>query len=164
MYMSLFRNVCILVILCSCTKTCSVSRDKMSADEVLLAYLDIAFNMEEISQKNNLMSFTTGPLKVAIASANDETIKKAYLNERYKIERFDVLQREDQTPIETHLTYQLDYLDLKDSLSEKNAVRISTQNTVSVIREDGVWYIQDVLGSDTEFVFLGHHKPEIMAK
>jgi len=48
----------------------------MTADQVVEAYLNIAFNMESVEQKSLLLEYATGALKDAIAGATEETIKK----------------------------------------------------------------------------------------
>lgn len=143
--------VCISV---GCTSMCRKSREEMNAEEVVEAYLDLAFNMEDIAQKDNLMEFTTGSLKAAIAGATDETIIAAYIKQRYKLERFSIVERRDRTPRETEITYQIHYKELPEDGKEfKDAHLITTENTVSVIKEKKRWYIREVLGNKTTIDF-----------
>lgn len=133
--------------------TCSTSHQEMSAGEVVESYLYLALNMESIEQKQDLLRLTTGPLRAAIAGSSDATIKAAYLDLRYQLKSFAVLKRQDLTPRETRITYQLAYYELSDPENLSAAVELVTQNVVVVVREDGRWRIKDVLGSATSFDF-----------
>ena len=120
----------------------------MSAEEVVQAYLDTAFNMEKVEQKKDLMAYTIGPLKDAIAGATDETIKTAYIDKRYKLQRFALVDRRDRTPHETEITFQLSYKELPEGVSdEAQAVQIVA------VKDNGVWFIREVVGNRTSFDF-----------
>ena len=126
----------------------------MSAEEVVQAYLDTAFNMEKVEQKKDLMAYTIGPLKDAIAGATDETIKTAYIDKRYKLQRFALVDRRDRTPHETEITFQLSYKELPEGVSdEAQAVQIVTENKVVAVKDNGVWFIREVVGNRTSFDF-----------
>ncbi len=137
-----------------CTKMCSEDRRTMSAEQVLEAYLEIAFNMKEVQQKHLLMAYTTGSLKDSIAGANDATIKQAYIDPRYKLEQFSIIERKDQTPKETEITYLLKYKELPNAGADAaQSADVSTENTVGLIREKEGWYIQSVLGNKSSIEF-----------
>jgi len=139
--------------LVGCTRSCSPRKD-MTAEQVVEAYLNIALNMEKVEQKSLLLEYATGPLRDAIAGATDETIKTAYIDRRYQLKRFSLVSRKDHTPRETEVTYHLIYNELPEgSTDETRAVSVSTENTVELVREDSLWYIQNVIGSKTSFDF-----------
>ena len=126
----------------------------MRAVEVVEAYLQLAFNISDVSQKSDLMELTTGDLKAALAGTSDSVFQKAYVDRRYKLMSFSVLEKRDRTPRETEVTFQLNYREVaqaKTSISDQPTV--ITENTVSLIWENKLWKIRDVLGSRTSFDF-----------
>lgn len=142
------------LLLTGCTSMCSVNREEMTADQVVEAYLEVALNMSDIAQKAELLDFTTGKLKAAIAGASSEAIQKAYIDRNYSLKQYSLVERNDKTPRETEITYLLSYHELEDGKENTDeAPLVSTENTVAVIKEKGVWYIRDVLGNKTSIEF-----------
>ncbi|MBP6218459.1 MAG: hypothetical protein KA436_07730 [Oligoflexales bacterium] len=154
-----WKVLLLLTLLCGCQNKCSSSHSKMGPEEVVEAYLNIALNMNHVSQKYELMEYTTSNLKAALAGATDETIMEAYIDRQYKFERFSLVGREDITPRETQISFQLAYSELphdhekKPDGSEAEDTAITTENTVSLTRENGMWFISDVVGNKTAFDF-----------
>lgn len=151
-----WQSLMLLLLITGCQKMCAVSRSDMSPEQVVEAYLNLALNMSEVSQKYELMEFTSGQLKDAISGATDETIKKAYIERKYKLLRFSLVERKDLTPKESHITFQISY---KERLAENTqqtmdeAPQIMTENIVALNKEKGRWYIHDVLGNKTTVDF-----------
>src|SRR5690606_9347269 len=158
--------MCLAVIsIVGCTRSCGKTRGDMTPDQVVEAYLDIALNMSDVSERNVLMEYTTGNLKSAIEAASEETIRKAYIDRSYKIASYSVVERRDRTPRETEITFRLEYLDLGtgDGAKETEAPKVTTENTVSVIKEDGIWLIRDVMGNKTSIDFPVSEESQITA-
>ncbi len=81
-------------------------------------------------------------------------IRRSYLEKNYLLERYTVVERKDRTPRETEITFELAYKDLGSKTgSPENGVSITTENTVSVVRNEGRWLIQDVLNKKSSFDF-----------
>ena len=137
----------------SCTKQCTGGRKSMTPQEVVEAYLQIAFNMSEITQKDMLLQYTAGELHTAIAGASDDTIVQAYVASRYKLQGYSWLETRDRTPRETEITYSLSYYENPESSKGEDAALITTTNTVSLIRENGAWFIRQVLKNKTSIEF-----------
>jgi hypothetical protein len=144
------------LLLIGCTKMCSSGREAMTPEEVVQAYLDISLNMTELGQKKELLKLTTGNLKNALESASDDVVSSAFIKQNYKLDRYSVVERRDRTPRETEITFYLSYRNLgpDKSLKLENAPQTTTENTVSVVKRDGAWYIQDVLGKKTSIDFI----------
>ena len=81
----------------------------MSAEEVIKVYLNTVLSMTEVMQKNNLLDLTKGPLREAIDTATEETIREAYLDKRQELESFLIIENSKKTPREIELTFQLVY-------------------------------------------------------
>jgi hypothetical protein len=122
---------------------------------VVEGYLNAAMNMNDVSQRADLLEFTTGNLHEAIAAASDQVIQQAYISKRYKLENYSLIERRDRTPRETEVTFQIKYKDLTTAPggSSENAVTVTTENTVRVIREKESWLISDVTGNKTSVEF-----------
>lgn len=158
--MNFFTTRCLLatltiITMTGCVKSCGhKGPEDLSPEEVVEQYLEIALNMTSIDQKKALLFFTTGPLNAAIRGTDDETIRTSYLEKNYALDRYTVVERKDRTPRETEITFELAYRDLGDkSVKLEDAVSITTENTVSVVRSDGRWMIQDVLNKKSSFDF-----------
>ena len=94
------------LVITGCTSMCGVKRSAMTPEQVVEAYLEIALNMNDTSERDALLEFTTGNLKAAIESASPETIKVAYVDRKYQILNYSVVERRDRTPRETEITFQ----------------------------------------------------------
>jgi hypothetical protein len=150
----------------SCTGTCTKSHSSMRPEQVVEAYLDVALNLTRISERANLLKYTTGNLHSAIAEVSDETIQKAYIDRKIKLKSYSLLERRDRTPRESEITFQIIYDDLQTTpdLKEDQAATIKTDNTVRVIREKGLWLVSDVLGKKTSIEFPDLKDMEIRVK
>jgi hypothetical protein len=155
----------VALFLTGCTSQCGGNRGNLSPEQVVEGYLDVALNMTEVSQRDKLLDYTTGNLKAAIEAATPETIKTAYVDRKYKIISYSVVERRDRTPRETEITFQLTYNDLgPEGKDPANAPKVTTENTVSVVREKGAWLIKDVLGNKTAIDFPVSEESKITAK
>ena len=126
----------------------------MSPEQVVESYLNIALNMTEVSQRDELIVYTVGALREAIEGADKSVIKQNFIDRHYNLKRFTLVERRDITPREVEITFQLEYneLEKKDSKPDESAL-VKTENTVSVIRKQGYWFIRDVIGAKTSIDF-----------
>lgn len=144
-----------LFVVASCTRMCGSSRRDMTPEQVVEAYLDVSLNMKDVGEREVLISLTTGNLKNAIQQATDDTIKQAFIDRHYKLEEYSVVERRDRTPRETEVTFSLTYRDLgtTQATPEADAPKVTTENTVSVVKENKMWLIRDVIGKKTTIDF-----------
>lgn len=153
-----FRLAPVLAFLAllGCTKMCGSGREGMTPEQVVQAYLDISLNMTEVGQRRELLKLTTGNLKNALEQASDDVITSAFIKQNYKLERYSVVERRDRTPRETEITFLLAYRNLGPDNSGKteDSPQTTTENTVSVVKNQGSWYIRDVLGKKTTIDFI----------
>ena len=155
----------VALFITGCTSMCGVKRSTMTPEQVVEAYLEVALNMHDVAERDALMEYTTGNLKAAIESASPETIKTAYVDRKYQILNYSVVERRDRTPRETEITFQLTYNDLGiDDKAAKEAPKVTTENTVAVVKENGLWMIRDVLGNKTSIDFPVSEESKITAK
>lgn len=161
-----WKLVMAALILSGCTRSCGGGHKDMTPEQVVEGYLDVAFNMTDVNQRSFLLEYTTGKMRAAIESVSDETIKTAYIDRKYKIQSYSVVERRDRTPRETEVTFRLEYQDLgaDKSLTSDSAPKVTTENTVSVVREKGYWLIRDVLGNKTAIDFPVAPESRIEAK
>ncbi len=140
----------------ACTSMCSKSHEQMSPEDVVEAYLDTAFGMTDVSQRIDLARYTTGLLRDIILSAKEETIRKAYIDRKYKLTAYAVVERQDRTPKEVEVTFQISYKVLGDKnspVADEKAPSIQTENTLQVIKVNQKWMIAEVLGKATSIDF-----------
>ena len=148
-----FRSFLLFFFLVACEPMWSVKHRDMNPEQVVENYLKLALNIESLSQREHLMSFTSGELKVAIAGASDADFEKAYINERYRMESFSIIGQRERTPREVEINFRLVYQELKENSKDfEDATTITTENTVALIKEDGKWRIYDVLSNLTSMV------------
>ena len=154
------------LILTGCTKSCGGSQKDMTPEQVVEAYLDVALNMTDVNQRAFLLEYTTGKMKSAIESVSEETIRTAYIDRKYKLLSYSVVERRDRTPRETEITFRIEYNDLgvEKAVPAENAPKVTTENTVGVVRENGYWLIRDVLGNKTAIDFPVAPESRIEAK
>lgn len=165
------RSLFILVSVISlggCVRSCGSKREGMAPEKVVEAYLNTALNMKRVSQREDLLQYTTGRLKEAISTASEETITSAYINRHYDLESYAVIERKDRTARETEITFRLRYKDLGEAAQRpadtNSAATVQTENTVALFKEKGVWYIRDVVGAKTSIDFPVTQDSEIRAK
>ncbi|MBC7660593.1 MAG: hypothetical protein H7249_12925 [Chitinophagaceae bacterium] len=151
-----FAPLLCFFILIGCSKMCSSGREDMTPEQVVQTYLDISLNMTKVEQKQDLMKLTTGNLKNALVQAPDDIISAAFIKQNYKLERYSVVERRDRTPRETEITFLLTYRNLgpDKNANADTAPKTTTENTLSVVKEDKAWYIRDVIGKKTSIDFL----------
>ena len=140
----------------ACTNMCSKGHMDMSPEDVVEAYLDIAFGMTDVSQRIDLARYTTGLLRSEILSVKDEVIRKAYIDRKYKLLSYAVVERQDRTPKEVEVTFQLSFKVLGDAgnlTPEAKAPTMNNENTVRVIKVNQKWMIDEVLGKKTTIDF-----------
>ena len=155
-FKTMTRLAAMCLALAGCTKFCGMTHKDMTPDQVVETYLNVAFNMKDASERERLASLTTGKLRQAIDSAPEDVITAAYVDRRYAIKSYSVIERRDRTPRETEITFRLVYSDMGSAsapLAADSAPLVTTDNTVNVIRDKGTWYIQDVVGSKTAIDF-----------
>ncbi len=157
----------ILIAVTGCTRFCGRNRRDLTPEQVIEGYLDTSLNMSDVSQRQNLLLYTTGNLRSAIASVSDDTIKQAYIDRKFEIVSFSVLEKKDRTPREMEITFQLNYKDLgkvEEKIKSADAPDVITENTVSLVKEKETWYIRDVLGQKTAIDFPLAQGARIQAK
>jgi hypothetical protein len=142
-----------LFLVTGCTKMCGTNRAEMSAEQIVEAYLDLALNMKSVDQRDQLLELTTGSLGAAISGASEEAIQKAYVDRKYNLKKYSLIERRDRTPRETEITYELTYNELNGEADPNGAPLVTTENTVAVVKEKGAWFIRDVLGNKTSIEF-----------
>lgn len=123
------------------------TRKDLTAEQVLEQYLNTVFSVKDLADRQNLLMFTTGSLKEALSKAEDSVFEEAYLRHKYKLLRYSLISRRDQTPMEAHLTYQLVYQDEENREGQPDQHEYTIENTVSMVRQDEKWFIQEVLGN-----------------
>lgn len=143
----------LMVILAGCQQMCSGDRMTMTPEEVVETYLSQSLNMEEPADKEILLALTTGNLNAAIRGASDEYLKKAFIDRRYDVKNFTIMERRDRTPRETEITFTLSFQTPQKGLAAKSLPTTSTENTVALIKEKGAWWIRDVVGKKTTIDF-----------
>jgi hypothetical protein len=161
-------SVAVVLSLAGCVRGCGHQRESMAPEKVVESYLNTALNMKSVAEREDLMQYTTGRLKEALASATEETIKNAYVNRHYELESYAVIERRDRTPRETEITFRLKYKDLGTAdirpTDTKSAPTVQTENSVALLKEKGVWFIRDVVGAKTSIDFPVSQENEIRAK
>lgn len=135
---------------------CSVTRDDMSPQQVVEAYLEIAFNMEKVDQRRILLDYTTGDLEASISMASLTMIEELYIKPQYKIENLYIAEPQYRTPVECEVSYTLTYKELMDLEGLTDKTVTTTQNIVSLVQLKEKWYIQGVIDkkSSVEFPLL----------
>lgn len=139
------------LLITGCTNMCATSHKEMTAEEVVEAYLDAAFNIQNVDDIGILIKYTSGNLKQALESADAKTVELVFINKKYNLNRFSVIERRDRTPREVEVTYELAYNELNDE-SSKDAL-VLTENTLNLVKQKGAWFITDVIGGQTSIDF-----------
>lgn len=141
------------VFLVGCTNMCTKNRKDLTPEEVVQNYLDVTLNMSSIQDRGRLINLTTGNLRSAIEQASDETLKEAYIDKKFHLEAYSVVERRDRTPRETEITFVITYRELGSDSQISEAPQVTTENTVAVIKHKGAWAIRDVLSKTTSLDF-----------
>lgn len=156
-----------LVFVSGCQRGCTKTHSEMSPEEVVEAYLDASLQVSSLEEKEKIMSFTTGNLKRTIAQSSDEEFRESYIDREIVLEAYSVVQSRQRTPRETEITYELKFKNLLEAevspdgeyvfddagnkkfkkYQKDEAAIISSENTVSVVRENRLWLIRDVIGN-----------------
>ena len=157
------RSTLILSILIatSCTRFCGARLSDLPPEKIVESYLNVSLNLKSTKDKQNLLELTTGKLNESIAAASEETLRLAFVERKYEVISYVVVERKDRTPRETEITFRLKYKDLSANANPAEAPVVTTENTVSVIREKGVWLLRDVIGAKTNLDFAVSKDSEV---
>lgn len=145
-------------VLTGCIRSCSPpTRGDMSPKDVVKSYLEAAFNLESVEQKKILLDYVTGGLKDSLQQASDEVIKSLYLNPQYKLENLFIEDPVYQTPSECEVRFNLGYQERFKPKGEEAAdaglITVKVENSVSLLKVDGVWYLQGVIDKSAKLSF-----------
>lgn len=144
-----------LLLLSGCSTMCQKSHTRMSAEEVVEAYLTKAFNMNSVNEVVDLIALTSGNLKQALEEADASTIDRIFVQSKYTVEQFLFVERKDLTAREVVITYNLSYQRLPSAANTTaDQALIHIENSLSLIRKEGAWFITDVIGGQTTIDFL----------
>lgn len=151
----------IFILIAGCNRGCSKSHNDMTPEEVVEAYLDTSLNIRSLDEKDNILQYTTGALRKSIAQATDDDFRTSYINRKILLDAYAVVQSKKRTLRETEITYELRFRNLLEQgpdgklvdIKPEEAAVITSENTVSVVREDRLWLIKDVLGNQTSMEF-----------
>lgn len=133
-----------------CASMCKKSHKDMTAEEVVEAYLEVAFNLNSIDDLTRLIAYASGNLKQALEEADAATVDRIFIARRYDVIRFSFIERKDHTPREVQITYELEY----QELSNEDQAVMTIKNSLNLFRKDGAWFITDVIGGETSIDFL----------
>jgi hypothetical protein len=138
-----------------CTSMCEKTHYDMTPEEVVETYLNISLNMQTVAEKERLLPLATGNLKASLEAADDETIKKAFVDINYDLLAFSIVESRPRTPREVEITFELQYKNFgSDPVGTDKPVPTTTiENTLSVIKDKRLWKIQDIIGAKTSFDF-----------
>ncbi len=150
-----------LIVVTSCTRFCGARLSDLPPEIVVETYLNVSLNLKSTKDKQNLLELTTGKLNESIAAASEDTLKQAFIDRKYEVISYAVIERKDRTPRETEITFRLKYKDLSSAANSAEAPVVTTENTVSVIREKGAWLLRDVIGAKTNLDFAVSKDSEV---
>ena len=77
----------------------------MTPEQVVQKYLDISFSMNTVDDRAKLVNLTIGPLREQLETVPDISIAEAFVDKRYLLEEYELIERRDRTPRETEITY-----------------------------------------------------------
>ena len=147
----------LLVAMTACTKTCSKSHEDMDPEEVLEAYLELSFNISDASQKEQLMSYTTGVLKEALAGTTDSVFLEAFRPRQ--LQSFWIEQVDEITPRLFTIKFGVIYTNTEVGKTKmvsaeiRNSTTITLERIASNDKKTAAWYISEVSGAKTSINF-----------
>ncbi len=137
-----------------CFTWCKPKREAMSAVQVLEGYIEVSTSMTDLEQREVLLEYTGGALRAALEGATQEEITNAFIKRKFELDSFSIVTRRDRTPREVEITFRISYYDRQDIAPGDEPPLVATTNTVTLLKEDNMWSITDVIGSkDTEINF-----------
>lgn len=160
--MRFWQGFWVLIALTGCAPSCERKLEDLTPEEIVEAYLETSFNLSSVEQKGELLQFTTGKLRQTIAEIDDNTFRAAYVEKKYTNPGYRIIERLARTPREMEITFLLSYdekvsPEASQSPSEQASMednpQVETENTVSLLREEGIWRIQEVLDKKTSIAF-----------
>ncbi len=142
----------LLAFLQSCPNSCSKPTEPTPEDQ-LHSYIESAVNIQNISQKDDLISFTTGDLKAALVNANNEAFERAYILRRYQVSQYEVLDRKDIDPKNITLEFSLTYKSWLPPQNPETSPITQVKNRASLVYDNGHWAVSKVESLTTNFIW-----------
>lgn len=152
--MNFTKILLLAMVMTACFAWCEPSRESMTAVQVLEKYVEVSTSLTDVEQREVLLAYTGGALRATLEGATDEAIIDAFIERKFELDSFSIVTRRDRTPREVEIKFRISYYDRKDIASGDEPPLVATTNTVTLFKENNMWSITDVIGSeDTEIHF-----------
>ena len=152
--MNFIKILLLAMVMTACFTWCEPKRESMTAVQVLEGYIEVSTSMTDLEQREALLEYTGGALRAALEGATDEEITNAFIERKFDLDSFSIVTRRDRTPREVEITFRISYYDRQGIEPNDEPPLVATTNTVTLLKDNNMWSITDVIGSkDTEIHF-----------
>lgn len=128
------------------------TRVDVAAEQQLQNYIDLIVNITRMDQREELESLTTGEFRDGLTSASPEAFKKAYLDQRYEFESFEVVGKTETTPgRELELEYRVKFRRWMTGEDKTRSPFQELRNVATMKYTNGHWAIAKIRSIDTEY-------------
>ena len=153
--MNFTKILLLAMVMTACFTWCDPKRESMTAVQVLEGYIEVSTSMTDLEQRETLLGYTGGALRAALEGATDEEITNAFIERKFELDSFSIVTRRDRTPREVEITFRISYYDRNDIASNDEAPLVATTNTVTLLKENSMWSITDVIGAKDAEIHFG---------
>lgn len=127
------------------------SRLDIPPEEQLQSYIERAVNVTLPEDRERIVELTADPLKSALTNLSASDFKKAYIDTKFEVQTFEVLQRADTGEKECEIDFRIVYRSWLPGENPERAPLVDTRNRAIMQYEYGRWALANVESLDSEF-------------
>jgi hypothetical protein len=139
---SIYRLLSVILFstfaLSACTQEHTGPND---AKAKLNEYISKSFNVKNVSDRAEMLTFLNGEAKTRLAAWSDDQFREAFVENKRQFQKLAFKEVKNMSPSETQITYELSYL---DSDKKGSSFKVTNKKMAELVNEGGTWYIRDV--------------------
>jgi hypothetical protein len=127
----------LLLAFMGCDRTSDGTGD---AQKRLTEYISTSFSIKDYKDRDQLIQYLTGDSKTRLTAWSEEQFRQAFLDSKRKFVKLVIRENKKVSPTESHITYELVYIDE----SKGSNAKVTNKKMSQMVLENGKWYIRDV--------------------
>lgn len=129
-----FIFLTVLIVLAGCTR----KTGNLSAEQVLEAYVTLAMTARSVSDKKDLVNFTTGAARESLVAMSDDDFQKEFIDKKFKLIKFATKDKRVKNENELSLVYQITF----EKTENEKPARVTLKKIAFFAKaENGGWKI-----------------------
>lgn len=144
-----YLTLCCFLLASGCSGGCW--RQDVPPENQLHTYITRAVNASVPDDRDGIIELTADPLRAALANLSPTDFKKAYLDTKFEVQTFEILQRQDLSEKEIHMDFRIVYRSWTAGEVPDRVPTVDTRNRAILKYEFGRWALANVESLESNF-------------